>query len=138
MVGEDNISNPLMEEMCANDIGYVDDAPPSSTSITERKFWPIISGEHLEIKAYAALYSGRTKIMRLIFIFDHCDNTVIHLESLRMAYDELKKGENNQLFREIVQKIDGRLGPNYLMDSACCAMVDRKAEQRKEKLMVSN
>ncbi|KAE8735978.1 COP9 signalosome complex subunit 1 [Hibiscus syriacus] len=103
MVGEDNISNPLMEDMCANDIGDVDDAPSSST---EQKLWPIISGEHLEIEAYAAFYSGCTKIMRLIFIVDHCDNTTIHLESLRMAYDELKKGENNQLFCEIVQKID--------------------------------
>ncbi|KAE8725764.1 hypothetical protein F3Y22_tig00008146pilonHSYRG00173 [Hibiscus syriacus] len=134
MVGEDNISNLLMEEMCANGIGDVNDAPSSSTSTTERKFWPIISGEHLEIEAYAALYSGRTKIMRLIFITDHYDNTAIQLEALRMAYEEFKKGENNQLFREIVQKIDCRLGLNYSMDAACCAMVDRKAEKRKEKL----
>jgi len=51
-----------------------------------------------------------------------------------MAYDEIKKGENTQLFREVVQKIDGRLGPSYGMDTAWCDAVDRRAEQKKEKL----
>ncbi|KAK8693516.1 hypothetical protein V6N13_071098 [Hibiscus sabdariffa] len=134
MDGEDDISNPLMEEMCANGIGGVEDAPSSSTSTTERKNRPIISGEQLDIEAYAGLYSGRTKITRLIFIANHCDSTSMQLEALRIAYDELKKGENTQLFREVVQKIDGRLGPNYTMDAAWCATVDRKAEQKKEKL----
>lgn len=95
---------------------------------------PIISGEQLDIEAYAGLYAGRTKITRLLFIADHCDNPVMQMEALRMAYDEIKKGENTQLFRDVVQKIDGRLGPNYAMDSAWCETVDRRAEQRKEKL----
>lgn len=95
---------------------------------------PIISGEQLDIEAYAGLYTGRTKITRLLFISDHCDNPQMQLEALRMAYDEIKKGENTQLFREVVQKIDGRLGPNYGMDSAWCETVDRRAEQRKERL----
>ncbi|KAJ9188381.1 hypothetical protein P3X46_003743 [Hevea brasiliensis] len=95
---------------------------------------PIISGEQLDIEAYAGLYTGRTKITRLLFISDHCDNPPMQLEALRMAYDEIKKGENTQLFREVVQKIDGRLGPNYAMDSAWCETVDRRAEQRKERL----
>jgi COP9 signalosome complex subunit 1 len=51
-----------------------------------------------------------------------------------MAYDEIKKGENTQLFREVVQKIDGRLGPNYDMDLSWCEVVERKAEQKKERL----
>lgn len=58
----------------------------------------------------------------------------MQLEALRMAYDEAKKGENTQLFREIVQKIDGRLGPSYRPDKAWADSVDRRAEQRKEKL----
>ncbi|OMP00517.1 hypothetical protein COLO4_12614 [Corchorus olitorius] len=134
MEGEDDASNPMMEEMYANGIGGVDELPSSSSSATTRKNRPIISGEQLDIEAYAGLYTGRTKIMRLIFIADHCDNPGMQLEALRMAYDEIKKGENTQLFREVVQKIDGRLGPDYTMDSAWCSMVDRKAEQRKEKL----
>ncbi|WRX09916.1 Proteasome component (PCI) domain - like 1 [Theobroma cacao] len=134
MDGEDDASNPMMEEMYANGIGGVDETPSSSSSTTTRKNRPIISGEQLDIEAYAGLYTGRTKIMRLIFIADHCDNPGMQLEALRMAYEEIKKGENTQLFREAVQKIDGRLGPNYMMDASWCTMIDKKAEQRKEKL----
>lgn len=94
----------------------------------------VISGELLDIEAYASLYSGRTKISRLLFIADRCDNASMKLDALRMAHDEIKKGENTQLFREVVQKIDGRLGPSYGMDSAWVESVDRRAEQRKEKL----
>ncbi|KAJ6879291.1 COP9 signalosome complex subunit 1-like [Populus alba x Populus x berolinensis] len=98
---------------------------------------PIISSEQLDIEAYAGLYTGRTKITRLLFIADRCgqnNNTAMKMEALRMAYEEIKKGENTQLFRDVVQKIDGRLGSNYGMDSAWCEMVDRRADQRKEKL----
>ncbi|XP_011023415.1 PREDICTED: COP9 signalosome complex subunit 1-like [Populus euphratica] len=98
---------------------------------------PIISSEQLDIEAYAGLYTGRTKITRLLFIADQCgqnNNTVMQMEALRMAYEEIKKGENTQLFRDVVHKIDGRLGDNYGMDSAWCEMVDRRADQRKEKL----
>lgn len=51
-----------------------------------------------------------------------------------MAYDEAKKGENTLLFREIVQKIDGRLGPSYGPDKVWADSMDRRAELRKEKL----
>lgn len=94
----------------------------------------IISGEQLDVEAYASLYSGRTKITRLLFIADRCGNPSMELEALRMAYDEIKKGENTQMFREVVQKIDGRLGPAYGGDSAWAESIDRKAEQRKDKL----
>lgn len=95
---------------------------------------PIISGEALDIEAYASLYSGRTKITRLLFIADRCENRQMQMEAYRMAYDEIKKGENTQLYREVVQKIDGRLGPQYGLDVAWTEAVERRAEQRKEKL----
>lgn len=95
---------------------------------------PIISSEQLDVEAYASLYSGRTKIMRLLFIAERCGNASMQLEALRMAYDEIKKGENAQLFREVVQRIDGRLGTNYGPDPAWADSVDRRAELRKEKL----
>lgn len=93
-----------------------------------------MSGDQLDVEAYAALYSGRTKIMRLLFIANKSKNPTVQLDTLRMAYDEIKKGENTQLFREVVQKINGRLGPNYEMDLSWCEGVDRKAEQKKERL----
>ncbi|CAI9101716.1 OLC1v1039108C1 [Oldenlandia corymbosa var. corymbosa] len=101
---------------------------------TEQRPRPIINGEQLDIEAYASLYTGRTKIVRLLFIAERCGNVSMQLEALRMAYDELKKGENTDLYRQVVQKIDGRLGPNYGMDTAWADAVDRRAEQRKEKL----
>ncbi|KAK4751680.1 hypothetical protein SAY87_020478 [Trapa incisa] len=95
---------------------------------------PIFSGEPLDIEAYASLYKDRTKIMRLLFIADHCGNDSMKFEALKMAYDEIKKGEDTQLFREVVDKIGGKLGEKYLMDSTWCEAVDRRAEQKKEKL----
>ncbi|GLT77592.1 hypothetical protein SLA2020_491600 [Shorea laevis] len=132
MAGEDDSSNPMMEEMLYANGG--DELSSSSSPSSSRKNRPIISGEQLDIEAYAGLYSGRTKIMRLLFIADHCDNAGMQTEALRMAYDEIKRGENTQLFREVVKKIDGRLGPEYGMDNVWCESIDRKAELRKEKL----
>lgn len=102
--------------------------------IESQRHRPIISGEQLDVEAYAALYTGRTKITRLLFIADKCGVPSMELEALRMAYDEIKKGENTQLFREVVGKINGRLGPNYGLDNAWADSVDRRAELRKEKL----
>lgn len=126
MEADDETSGPMIDdEIYANGVGGDD----------EKRNRPIISGEPLDIEAYASLYSGRTKISRLLFIADHSrSNQAMELEALRMAYDEIKKGENTQLFRDVVQKIDGRLGPEYVMDLAWCEAVDRRAEQKREKL----
>ncbi|CAM8912972.1 unnamed protein product [Rhodiola kirilowii] len=128
MEGDDGSSNPMMDEIVTSNVVEADDS--------KRRRQIISSGEQLDVEAYASLYSGRTKIVRLMFIADHCgeSNPSMQLEALRMACDEIKKGEDTQLYREVVQKIDGRLGPDYEMDSAWADAVDRKAEQRKERL----
>ncbi|KAF3520510.1 hypothetical protein DY000_02061868 [Brassica cretica] len=123
MERDEESSGPMME-MCTNGGGE---------ETSNRR--PIISGEPLDIEAYASLYKGRTKIMRLLFIASHCGgNQTMQLEALRMAYDEIKKGENTQLFRDVVNRINGRLGDKYKMDSAWCESVDRRAEQKKGRL----
>ncbi|KAJ7962317.1 COP9 signalosome complex subunit 1 [Quillaja saponaria] len=123
MEADDQTSGAMIDEIYANG------------GDEEKCRRPIISGEQLDVEAYASLYKGHTKILRLLFIADHCENNqTMQLEALRMVYDEIKNGENTQLFREVVQKIDGRLGTNYGMDEAWCDMVDRRAEQKKEKL----
>ncbi|XP_019457016.1 PREDICTED: COP9 signalosome complex subunit 1-like [Lupinus angustifolius] len=124
MEGDDETSGPMIDEIYAN-------------GDNNRTRKPIFSGDQLDIEVYASLYAGRTKIMRLLFIADRCgekNNTTMQLEALRMAYDEIKKGENTQLCREVVQKIDGRLGAGYDLDVAWAENVDRRAEQKKEKL----
>lgn len=95
-------------------------------------------GEQMDIEAYAALYSGRTKIVRLIFIADKCagKNEAMELEALRMAFDEIKKGEDTNLYREVAGKIKGRLGPLYELDASWAESVDRRAQARKEKLEI--
>ncbi|XP_011628353.2 COP9 signalosome complex subunit 1 [Amborella trichopoda] len=107
---------------------------PCSNGVDQKRPKAIMSGEHLDVEAYASLYSGRTKILRLIFIAEHCGNPVTQIEAVRMAYDELKKGENTQLLREVAEKINGNLGPEYGVDYAWIHSVERRAEQRKEKL----
>jgi len=56
------------------------------------------------------------------------------LEALRLAFDEIKKGEDTFLMREIVKKINGRLGSGYSLDEAWCDAIEKKAELKKEKL----
>ncbi|KAL3536868.1 hypothetical protein ACH5RR_000234 [Cinchona calisaya] len=125
MEDEDDLAGQMMDES---------EIYSNGDGAETQRHRPIISGEQLDIEAYAAMYSGRTKIMRLLFIAEQCDNVSMQLEALRMAYDEVKKGENTHLFGEVVQKIDGRLGPNYGPDSSWTDTVDHRAEQRKEKL----
>jgi COP9 signalosome complex subunit 1 len=92
------------------------------------------SADQLDVEAYAAQYSGRTRLARLIFITERCGLEAMQLEALRMAYDEIKKGEDTQLHRDVALKINGRLGPRYRLDQAWADTVNRRADQRKEKL----
>jgi COP9 signalosome complex subunit 1 len=90
--------------------------------------------EQLDVEAYTAQYSGRTRLARLIFIADVCGVEAMQLDALRMAYDEIKKGEDTQLHRDVALKIKGRLGSRYGLDQAWADTVNRRADQRKEKL----
>ncbi|XP_010919243.2 COP9 signalosome complex subunit 1 [Elaeis guineensis] len=94
----------------------------------------VMGGEQMDVEAYGSLYTGRTKVIRLLFIADRCGNEGMQLEALRLAYDEIKKGEDSQLYREVASKIAGRLGPQYDLDQAWADGIDRRAEQRKDKL----
>lgn len=113
-------------------LGAMVDAEPAAANGGSSR--PSVSSEQMDVEAYAGLYSGRTKISRLLFVAERCGNPGMEIEALRMAYDEIKKGENTQMYREVVQKIGGRLGPQYEMDQGWVDTVDRRAELRKEKL----
>jgi len=126
MDADDESSNPMIDEI------YTNGGEDTDTNRTNRR--AIMSGDQLDIEAYSSLYSGRTKIMRLLFIANKSKNATVQLDALRLAYDEIKKGENTQLFREVVMKIDGRLGEGYEMDLGWCDGVERKMEQKKERL----
>ena len=51
-----------------------------------------------------------------------------------MAYDEVKKGENTQLFSKVVNKIDGMLGHAFGPDPDWTQAVHRKADVGKDEL----
>lgn len=119
----------------------IGDEPMSSNGVDEARTAvrsSMSGGEQMDVEGYASLYSGRTKICRLLFVADRCGGgdhqEATQLEALRMAYDEIKKGEDSHLHRDVAAKIAGRLGPDYCLDLAWSDAVDRRAEQRKEKL----
>ncbi|URD80004.1 COP9 signalosome complex subunit [Musa troglodytarum] len=118
------------ESMCSNG-GAVDDPrrPPASSGKAAAG-----GGEQMDLEAYVALYTGRTRVSRLLFVAERCGNEGMQLEALRMAHDEIKKGEDSHLYREVIAKTGGRLGPLYALDQTWVDMVDRRAEARKEKL----
>ncbi|KAJ3682113.1 hypothetical protein LUZ60_014686 [Juncus effusus] len=93
-------------------------------------------GEPMDIETYAGMYAGRTRVKRLLFIADRCSdvNEAMELEALRMAYDQIKKGEDTSLHREVALKIGGRLGPDYSVDQAWIDGVERRAALKREKL----
>ncbi|CAI7810634.1 unnamed protein product [Closterium sp. NIES-53] len=91
----------------------------------------------MDLESYAANYSGHSRIVRLRFIAERCaaiGQTAMELEALRMAADELKRGENNAAYKEVIAKIAGRLGPKYELDQEWVDSVERRAVQKQEKL----
>lgn len=93
-----------------------------------------LSAEQLDVEAYAAQYSGRTRLLRLLFIAERCGVEAVELEALRMAFDEARKRDDTLLYRDAAHRIKGRLGPAYRYDQAWVDSVHRRADQRKEKL----
>ncbi|EFJ08729.1 hypothetical protein SELMODRAFT_235966 [Selaginella moellendorffii] len=94
----------------------------------------VAAGDQVDLEAYAGLYSGRTKVTRLFFIADHAKSHNLELEALRMAHNEIRRAENTLLYKEVVDKIGGRLGAAYARDQEWVDVVDRRAVQRQEKL----
>jgi COP9 signalosome complex subunit 1 len=88
------------------------------------------------ISSYISPYSGRTRISRLLFIAGDCssDDTSMKLEALRLAFDEIKKGEDTFLMEKTVNQIHGRLGSDYTRDDAWFDAVKKKADQKEKDL----
>ncbi|WOL10591.1 hypothetical protein Cni_G19350 [Canna indica] len=133
MNGDDEgvVGAPIGDDAMFSDGGSVDDPrrPPARAGKA-----PAAGGEQMDVEAYAALYTGRTKVARLLFIAERCGNEGMQLEALRMVHDEIKRGEDSHLYAEVVAKIGGRLGSQYDFDQTWVDTVDRRAELRKEKL----
>lgn len=110
------------------------ETPALALSPKARDHNSAVSNDQMDIEAYASLYKGRTKILRLLFIAEHCRNEAMELEALRMAHEEICKGESSSLYKEVCEKINGRLGPAFVLDQEWVDAVDRRAAQRFERL----
>jgi COP9 signalosome complex subunit 1 len=94
----------------------------------------LLSGDQFDVEAYAAQYTGRTRVARLLFIADKSPSEQMQLDALRLAYEASLKGEDTALHRDVTAKIAGRLGPRYALDQAWSDALDRRSLVRKEKL----
>lgn len=91
-----------------------------------------IKKDEFDLEAYAANYSGHTKINRLLFIAEHCKE--LELDACKMVVDELKKTTNSQLYKSVTEKVGDKLGPSYQTDQAWIDATDKKAAQLQERL----
>lgn len=87
-----------------------------------------------DLESYISNYTGHTKIDRLVFIAERSVGKPLELEALKAAADELKKTENVAKYLEVMQKINGRLGPAYNVDRNFVEAVDKRAQQVQERL----
>ncbi|KAG2488255.1 hypothetical protein HYH03_013245, partial [Edaphochlamys debaryana] len=69
-----------------------------------------------DLEAYIANYTGHARLDRLLFVAERSAGKPLELEALRMAHDDLKKSDCLHRYPEVVQRIDGRLGPSYALD----------------------
>ena len=84
--------------------------------------------------AYAARYTGYTKVQRLIFIAQKCKAR--ELDAYRLALDALKGANslNVDLYKKVVNLVGGRLGEAYQLDTAWIEGVEKRASMQKERL----
>ncbi|GJP59065.1 hypothetical protein CLOP_g7143 [Closterium sp. NIES-67] len=117
--------------------GTPSSSPASAAATAAGAAGAAVEEQIMDLESYAANYSGHTRIVRLRFIAERCaaiGQTAMELEALRMAADELKRGENSAAYKEVVAKIAGRLGPKYELDQEWVDAVERRAAQKQEKL----
>jgi hypothetical protein len=92
------------------------------------------AGPHFDLETYSSNYAGHTKIIRLRFIAEKTIDPTTELEALRMALDEIKKGENTQVYVDTIERARGRLGRAYQHDRDWVNNKEKQAAQRQERL----
>jgi hypothetical protein len=60
----------------------------------------LLSGDQFDVEVYAAQYSGRTRVARLLLIAGKCESEQMRLDALRLAYEGSLKGEDTALHRD--------------------------------------
>mmetsp|Transcript_3835 Transcript_3835/g.7926 ORF Transcript_3835/g.7926 Transcript_3835/m.7926 type:complete len:420 (-) Transcript_3835:301-1560(-) len=94
---------------------------------------PSMNNTSFDLEGYIGNYTGHARIQRMRFIAERV-GAPLELEALRMAADELKKGENTVVYTEVIEQIGGRLGDAYQLDKDWIVKVERESAKRLEKL----
>jgi len=87
----------------------MDEAPvverttPENRIITE-----VTPSPSFDLESYISNYSGRTKALRLKFIAERVP--ALQLEAMRMLLQEVKSGQNANLYKEVMELIGNKLG----------------------------
>ncbi|KAI3428534.1 hypothetical protein D9Q98_007357 [Chlorella vulgaris] len=96
---------------------------------------PAAQQDAFDLEAYVSNYSGHARINRLLFIADRSVGNPLELEALKLAADTLKQQtEDTQRYAEVIERINGRAGPQYALDSEWVERVEQTAEQHRVRL----
>ncbi|WIA41006.1 hypothetical protein OEZ86_004647 [Tetradesmus obliquus] len=94
--------------------------------------------DSFDLEAYISNYTSHTKIYRLLFIAERNQGKPLELEALKLAADEVKQSLretfNTAKCEEVLERINGRLGPEYDVDRQLLESVDLAAAQKQERL----
>ena len=86
----------------------------------------------VDLESIVSSYAPAAAVRRLLFISERAESESLVLDALRHAADLLKKGDNTGAYATVVERIGGRLGPEYELDQAWVEETDRRAAKRQE------
>eukprot|EP01091_Cochliopodium_minus_P012347 TRINITY_DN371_c0_g1_i1.p1 TRINITY_DN371_c0_g1~~TRINITY_DN371_c0_g1_i1.p1 ORF type:complete len:431 (+),score=135.91 TRINITY_DN371_c0_g1_i1:253-1545(+) len=77
-----------------------------------------------DLEGYISMYTGHTKIGRLIFVAEHAEG--FGERAYKLLLNELKTTTNTKLYKEICKKVGETLGPEYKQDDEWVLKTDKK------------
>ena len=77
-----------------------------------------------DLEGYISMYTGHTKIARLMFIGEHAEGFFDRAHKILL--NELKQTTNTKLYKELCKKLGESLGPEYKQDDDWCLKTDKK------------
>mmetsp|Transcript_53926 Transcript_53926/g.128175 ORF Transcript_53926/g.128175 Transcript_53926/m.128175 type:complete len:466 (-) Transcript_53926:74-1471(-) len=90
---------------------------------------------NFDLETYVSSYTGSTKATRLRFIAERVP--ALQQDALRMLLQEVKSGQNVQLYKDVLEVVGGKLGPaESVCDQAWVDKVQEQSDKALEKLEV--
>eukprot|EP00210_Caulerpa_lentillifera_P005804 g5550.t1 len=96
---------------------------------------PMVIDNEFDIETYIGNYNSRARVSRLLFIAEQSTGTRKELDALKLAADILKQGIDVRAYREVIDKIGGRLGTSYKTDDSWIDRIENQNRLRQEELI---